>query len=74
MPINMPQVGQDIAKARIVEWTKRLGDTVQKGEVIAVVESDKATFDAKGSPIRGSGQDTKFPPRPINRTLSSNRA
>jgi hypothetical protein len=27
-----------------------------------------------GSRIRGSGQDTKFPPRPINRTLSSNRA
>jgi hypothetical protein len=26
-----------------------------------------AAAQAKGSPIRGSGQDTKFPPRPINR-------
>lgn len=45
--INMPQVGQDITTARIVEWTKKEGDTVRKGEVIAVVESDKATFEVQ---------------------------
>jgi pyruvate dehydrogenase E2 component (dihydrolipoamide acetyltransferase) len=46
-PINMPQVGQDIPTARIVEWTKPEGDAVQKGEVLAVVESDKATFEVQ---------------------------
>jgi len=43
----MPQVGQDIPTARIVEWTKQEGDAVQKGEILAVVESDKATFEVQ---------------------------
>ncbi len=46
-PINMPQVGQDIPTARIVKWHKKQGDTVQKGDIIASVESDKATFDVE---------------------------
>jgi pyruvate dehydrogenase E2 component (dihydrolipoyllysine-residue acetyltransferase) len=46
-PINMPQVGQDIPTARIIEWTKREGEAVREGEVVAVVESDKATFEVQ---------------------------
>jgi pyruvate dehydrogenase E2 component (dihydrolipoamide acetyltransferase) len=45
--VIMPQVGQDIPTAIIVEWKKRANDSVAKGEVIAVVESDKATFDVE---------------------------
>jgi len=45
IPINMPQVGQDIPTARIIEWTKKEGEAVRKGDVIALVESDKATFE-----------------------------
>ena len=43
----MPQVGQDIETATIVEWHKKENDTVEKGDVIATVESDKATFDVE---------------------------
>jgi pyruvate dehydrogenase E2 component (dihydrolipoamide acetyltransferase) len=43
----MPQVGQDIETATIVEWHKKVNDTVNKGDVIATVESDKATFDVE---------------------------
>ncbi len=46
-PVLMPQVGQDIKTARIVDWLKKENDPVQKGEVIAVVESDKAAFDVE---------------------------
>lgn len=46
-PVMMPQVGQDIKTARIVDWLKKENDTVAKGEVIAVVESDKAAFDVE---------------------------
>jgi pyruvate dehydrogenase E2 component (dihydrolipoamide acetyltransferase) len=46
-PLNMPQVGQDIATARIVRWYKQEGDAVQKGDIIATVESDKASFDVE---------------------------
>ena len=45
--ILMPQVGQDIETAIIVEWHKKENDTVNKGDVIATVESDKATFNVE---------------------------
>jgi pyruvate dehydrogenase E2 component (dihydrolipoamide acetyltransferase) len=43
----MPQVGQDIKTAVIVEWFKKENDPVQKGDIIATVESDKAAFDVE---------------------------
>jgi pyruvate dehydrogenase E2 component (dihydrolipoamide acetyltransferase) len=46
-PVLMPQVGQDIKTARIVDWLKKENQEVKKGEVIAVVESDKAAFDVE---------------------------
>jgi pyruvate dehydrogenase E2 component (dihydrolipoamide acetyltransferase) len=46
-PVLMPQVGQDIKTARIVEWIKKENDEVRKGETIATVESDKAAFDVE---------------------------
>jgi len=45
--IIMPQVGQDIPSARIIEWRKKEGDRVEKGEVVLVVESDKASFEVE---------------------------
>ena len=45
--VMMPQVGQDIETATIVEWHKKENDTVNKGDIIATVESDKATFDVE---------------------------
>jgi pyruvate dehydrogenase E2 component (dihydrolipoamide acetyltransferase) len=45
--VMMPQVGQDIETAVIVEWLKKENDPVKKGDVIASVESDKATFDVE---------------------------
>lgn len=45
--VIMPQVGQDIETATIVEWHKKENDTVNKGDIIATVESDKASFDVE---------------------------
>ena len=45
--VLMPQVGQDIETATIVEWHKKENDTVNKGDIIATVESDKASFDVE---------------------------
>ena len=42
IPVIMPQVGQDIKTARILEWHVKVGDRVKKGDIIALVESDKA--------------------------------
>lgn len=43
--IVMPNLGFDVQQARLIEWLKQPGDAVQKGEVIAVVESDKANVE-----------------------------
>ena len=45
--ILMPQVGQDIETAHIIEWYKQENDLIRKGDIIASVESDKATFDVE---------------------------
>jgi pyruvate dehydrogenase E2 component (dihydrolipoamide acetyltransferase) len=43
--IKMPQVGHDIESARIVEWHVAENGVVTKGDIVAVVESDKANFE-----------------------------
>ena len=43
--IKMPQVGQDIEFARILEWNVTEGDEVKEGSILATVESDKASFE-----------------------------
>ncbi len=49
IPINMPQVGQDIETARIIEWHVKPGDIVSEGDLIATVESDKASFEVEAN-------------------------
>ena len=43
--INMPKLSDTMEEGTIVEWKKKSGDQVKTGEVLAEVESDKATFD-----------------------------
>jgi pyruvate dehydrogenase E2 component (dihydrolipoamide acetyltransferase) len=40
--IVMPNAGFDTQTASLVEWLKQPGDAIQKGEPIAVIETDKA--------------------------------
>src|SRR5258708_36807379 len=43
--IGLPNLGFDSREARIVEWLKRPGDQIRRGEAIALVESDKANVE-----------------------------
>lgn len=43
--VNVPQVGESITEVTIANWLKQDGDTVAMDEVIAELESDKATFE-----------------------------
>src|SRR3982074_1793339 len=43
--INMPKLSDTMEEGTIVEWKKKTGDEVKAGDVLAEVESDKATFD-----------------------------
>ena len=51
-PVVMPQIGQDIEHGKILEWLVKENDAVKKGEIIAVVESEKAAFEIE-SPADG---------------------
>lgn len=46
-PILMPQIGESIETGKIIEWLVKEGDSVRKGDVILVVESEKATFEVE---------------------------
>ena len=50
--IGMPNLGHTMEEGTVSEWLKAVGDAVRQGEVIAVVESDKASFDVE-SPADG---------------------
>jgi pyruvate dehydrogenase E2 component (dihydrolipoamide acetyltransferase) len=41
----MPKLSDTMEEGTIVEWKKKTGDEVKTGDVLAEVESDKATFD-----------------------------
>ncbi len=43
--MHVPTVGESINEVTISSWTKASGDSVQLDEVIAEIESDKATFE-----------------------------
>ncbi len=45
--ILVPQVGQDLTEAKIVALHVKLGDTVKRGDIVAEVESEKATFEVE---------------------------
>jgi 2-oxoglutarate dehydrogenase E2 component (dihydrolipoamide succinyltransferase) len=43
--VKIPTVGESITEVTIANWLKKDGDTVKMDEVIAELESDKATFE-----------------------------
>src|SRR5512137_2819464 len=47
--INMPKLGFDMAEGTLVRWVKKVGETVNKGEVLAEIETDKATVEVESS-------------------------
>jgi 2-oxoisovalerate dehydrogenase E2 component (dihydrolipoyl transacylase) len=51
--IKMPDVGEGVAEAEIVEWHVKAGDPVREDMVIAAVMTDKATVEIP-SPVNGT--------------------
>jgi pyruvate dehydrogenase E2 component (dihydrolipoamide acetyltransferase) len=44
-PINMPKLSDEMTEGKLAEWLKQEGDEVKAGDVIAQVETEKATLD-----------------------------
>jgi len=50
--IKLPDVGEGVAEAELVEWVVKVGQNVQEDEVLAAVMTDKATVEIP-SPVEG---------------------
>ena len=43
--IHMPRLDPGMQSGKIVEWLKKEGDRVEKGDPVVVVEGEKTTFE-----------------------------
>ena len=50
--VNMPKLGFDMAEGTLVRWVISEGEAVEKGQVLAEIETDKATVEVE-SPFSG---------------------
>ena len=51
--VRLPDVGEGVAEAEIVEWAVKVGDLIREGQVIAAVMTDKATVEIP-TPVAGA--------------------
>ncbi len=47
MDFLLPKLGADMTEGRLVEWLKKPGERVGRGDVIAVIETDKANIEVE---------------------------
>jgi len=47
--ISMPKLGFDMQEGTLVRWVRTEGETVNKGDVLAEIETDKATVEVESS-------------------------
>lgn len=45
LEVVMPQMGADMTEGTLVRWLKSPGDTIERGDIIAEIETDKATVE-----------------------------
>ena len=45
IPVEMPKLGNTVEECILTRWCKRPGDAVAEGELLAEIETDKATFE-----------------------------
>jgi len=43
--ILMPQMGYDMTEGTVIRWVKKVGDRVHRGDIVAEIETEKATVE-----------------------------
>jgi pyruvate dehydrogenase E2 component (dihydrolipoamide acetyltransferase) len=59
IPVEVPKLGNTVEECLIAKWRKHKGDAVSAGEVVAEIETDKATFEVT-APVDGTVLETFF--------------
>ena len=65
LEIKIPSVGESITQADIEAWEKQTGDMVEKGDILVLIETDKASLEI---PAEQKGQLTIL--KPAGETVS----
>lgn len=47
--VIMPKIGLDMEEGTILEWKKKVGDKVAKGDILAEIETDKAVTEIESA-------------------------
>ena len=58
-PVEIPKLGNTVEECIVAKWWRRKGDTVAAGDIIAEIETDKATFELP-APVDGTLLETFF--------------
>ena len=58
-PVEVPKLGNTVEECLIAKWRKHKGERVSAGEVVAEIETDKATFEVT-APVDGAILETFF--------------
>jgi len=59
IPVEVPKLGNTVEECLIAKWRKHKGEQVSAGEVVAEIETDKATFEVT-APADGTLIETFF--------------
>jgi pyruvate dehydrogenase E2 component (dihydrolipoamide acetyltransferase) len=59
IPVEVPKLGNTVEECLIAQWRKHKGERVSAGEVVAEIETDKATFEVT-APADGTVLETFF--------------
>ena len=58
-PVEAPKLGNSVEEVLVTKWIKRKGDSVSAGDLVAEIETDKATFEVT-APLDGVVLETFF--------------
>ena len=43
--INMPRLSDTMEEGTVAQWFKKVGDSIKEGDILAEIETDKATME-----------------------------
>jgi pyruvate dehydrogenase E2 component (dihydrolipoamide acetyltransferase) len=49
----MPKYGETMEEGVITEWMVKIGDSVEEGDIIAIIETEKSVFEFE-TPVSGT--------------------
>ena len=70
--IKVPSVGESISEVTLLKWMKNNGELVHRDEVIAELESEKATFELNADEAGEWLQQQKF--QNVNMLIKGSRS